>query len=64
MTTKNKPWLTLTLLSSAGSSKNIPKFFEGKDVIGSVALKLHNADTIHSVSVSVNFMSNIFSLKK
>jgi hypothetical protein len=57
MTTKNKPWLTLRLssLSSAISSKNVPKFFQGEDVAASAALKLHGADAIHSVIVSVSF---------
>jgi hypothetical protein len=54
MHNKNTPWLTLTVQSSASCSKNLPKFFEGKDVTGSVALKLLNGDTIHSISVSVS----------
>lgn len=54
MNSKNKPWATLKLLSSAKSSNLLPTFFQGEDVTGSVVLNLQKEDPIQAVTVSVS----------
>lgn len=54
-TTKGKPWATLSVISSASSPSNAPKFTTGQNVNGSVTFKLESADNINAVSISVSF---------
>jgi len=48
-----KPWLTLHLIGCPSTSKNVPRFIEGQDVIGSVNLELDQVDAINAVTLSV-----------
>jgi hypothetical protein len=56
---KNKPWATLKLFSSANSPKQLPTFFQGEQIIGSVEMSLEKGDNLRSVSVSVSVPSVI-----
>jgi hypothetical protein len=50
---KNKPWATLKVRSSAKSPKLIPTFFQYEDIVGSLELNLEKGDTISAVTVTV-----------
>jgi hypothetical protein len=50
---KNRPWAMFRVFSSARSPEQIPLFYEGESITGSVELILQNSDPIHSISITV-----------
>jgi len=50
---KNKPWATLKLRSSAKSPSLIPTFFQHEDIVGSLELNLDKVETISAVTVTL-----------
>lgn len=50
---RGKPWALLTLTANEPLSKNIPTFFEGSPVKGTVKLSLDHPEYIYSVYISV-----------
>jgi hypothetical protein len=50
---RGKPWALLTLTANESISKNIPTFFEGSPVKGTVKLSLDRPEYIYSVYLSV-----------
>jgi hypothetical protein len=51
---KSTPWATLNIKGCAGYTGELPTFFEGKNITGSVGLNLENGENIHSIVASVS----------
>lgn len=49
---------TLTVLSSAKSFQNTPRFSGGDNVAGTLSLSLENGESIHAVTISVSLLSS------
>lgn len=49
-----KAWATLSVLSSAPSSTNAPKFYGGDDISGSFSLDLDSSQYIQAIKLSVS----------
>ncbi|KAH9925011.1 uncharacterized protein BXZ73DRAFT_50171 [Epithele typhae] len=50
---KNRPWLTLSVLSNVSTPHHLPSFTEGDTIRGSVVLDREKEDGIKSISVKV-----------
>ncbi|KAI1792706.1 hypothetical protein LXA43DRAFT_311003 [Ganoderma leucocontextum] len=50
---RDRPWLTLRVLSKAPASNYLPSFYEGDNIRGSVALNLGKEDSIKAISIQV-----------
>ncbi|PPR02623.1 hypothetical protein CVT24_002194 [Panaeolus cyanescens] len=50
---KSRPWLTLTVFSSAKSSKSLPTFFEKENITGRLEIQAERGDSIQAVSATV-----------
>jgi hypothetical protein len=49
-----KPWATLSVLSSAPSSTNAPKFYSGDDIAGSLSLDLDSSQYFQAIKLSAS----------
>ncbi|KAF9048581.1 hypothetical protein BJ165DRAFT_1526021 [Panaeolus papilionaceus] len=50
---KSRPWLTLTVLSSAKSPKSLPTFFEKENITGRLEIQAERGDSIQAVAATV-----------
>ncbi|OBZ76034.1 hypothetical protein A0H81_03080 [Grifola frondosa] len=53
LNSKGRPWLILKVLSNAPTPNNLPNFFEGDAINGTVELNLEREDTAKSISITV-----------
>lgn len=57
---KNKPWIKLTLRSSAKSAKSLPTFFEKENINGQLELDAERGDSIQAITATVRWISASF----
>ena len=50
---KSKPWITLTLRSSAKSSRSLPTFFEKENINGQLEVDAEKGDSIQAITAAV-----------
>lgn len=50
----NKPWATMTIMSSARGPEHLPTYLEGDRIKGSFKLDLDHPDAILSITVTVS----------
>ncbi|KAI0634594.1 hypothetical protein C8Q77DRAFT_768334 [Trametes polyzona] len=53
MTSKNLPWLTLKVISKAPAPHNLPSFYEGETIVGTVVLQLEKEEPVKAVSIQI-----------
>lgn len=52
----SRNWVTLKLYSDAKSPKSLPLYFEGKGIVGSLAINAEKGDSVHSITAKVCFL--------
>lgn len=55
-TTKERPWVSMTVLGNKNLSKRIPSIMEGTDITGSVKLSLEKEKSVNAVNISVHLV--------
>ena len=54
MNSRDRPWLTLKVVSKAPAPTYIPSFHEGDAIGGSVTINLRKEESIKAISIQVN----------
>ena len=57
---KSKPWIKLTLRSSARSAKSLPTFFEKENINGQLEVEAERGDSIQAITATVRPMGSSF----